>query len=202
MTTCLVVFVSGNGSNLQAIIDAIQAGEIDCRIALVVSNKPGVFALERARKAGIPSVVHTLKSYRDQGKTRIQYDIDLAALVVDRIGKQPDIQVLAGFMHILSADYLNKFKAGSVINLHPALPGTFDGAKAIERAFTAFQEGKVTGTGVMVHRVIPQVDRGEPIILKQVPIYATDTVADLETRIHSIEHALLIAGIKLLLSHE
>lgn len=194
MTKKIVVLISGNGSNLQAIMDAIEAKKINnAEIALVVSNKESAYGLERARKKGIPTLIKLLKPYKDSGRTRIDYDIDLADEIVGRVGQQPDLQVLAGFMHILSKEYLQKFTA-NVINLHPALPGCFDGAQAIERAFDAFTRGLISETGVMVHKVIPQVDRGEPIVQRHVPIYESDTLADLESRIHAVEHELLVEG--------
>lgn len=194
-----MVLISGNGSNLQAVIDAINAGRINAEIALVVVNRSNAFGLERAKLAGIPTLIKILKPYKDKGKTRLEYDIDLSHEIIALVG-QPTIQILAGFMHILSAEYLNAF-TGPVINLHPALPGCFDGARAIERALEAFKAGLIQNTGVMVHFVIPAVDRGEPIlqqvilVLRQnVPIYAEDTLQDLEKRIHSIEHELLVEG--------
>lgn len=85
------------------------------------------------------------------------------------------------------------------INLHPALPGAFDGAAAIPRAFEAFQKGEVANTGAMVHRVIKEVDRGEPLVVREVEIKKEDTLEDLEARIHSIEHEIIVEGTRLLL---
>lgn len=85
------------------------------------------------------------------------------------------------------------------INLHPALPGAFDGANAIPRAFEAFQKGEVKGTGVMVHRVIKEVDAGEPLIVRKVEIRQGDTLEDVEARIHSIEHEIIVEGTKKIL---
>jgi phosphoribosylglycinamide formyltransferase len=82
------------------------------------------------------------------------------------------------------------------INLHPALPGAFDGANAIPRAFEAWQKGEVKGTGVMVHRVIREVDRGEPLIVREVEIKEGDELADVEARIHSVEHEIIVEGTK------
>ncbi|KAL2916313.1 Bifunctional purine biosynthetic protein ADE5,7 [Polyrhizophydium stewartii] len=212
----LVVLISGNGSNLQAIIDATRADRIGAQVALVVSNRRGVFGLERAATAGIPTLVKTLKPYRDQGKTRVDYDVDLAVEIKARLAElaaadpasvplgadpsQPDLIVLAGFMHILSAEFLAGFADGRVINLHPALPGAFDGAHAIERAFDSFQRGEIANTGVMVHKVIPQVDRGEVVVKREVPILKTDTLATLEERMHSVEHELIVEGVRAMLT--
>lgn len=195
----LVVLISGNGSNLQALIDAIETGDIKAQIALVVSNKQAAFGLERAAKAGIPVFVKTLKSYKDAGKTRQQYDIDLASNILERA--KPSLTVLAGFMHILSPDFLSKFKT-PVINLHPALPGMFDGARAIERALEAFQKKEIEHTGIMVHKVIAHVDSGDVIIKQNIPILASDTLEMLQERIHALEHLLLVKAVKLILETE
>ena len=82
-----------------------------------------------------------------------------------------------------------------VINLHPALPGEFDGKDAIERAFKSFKEGLISRTGVMVHKVIPEVDRGATILTREVEIKVDDSLEDLEARMHSIEHGLLVDAV-------
>lgn len=188
----LVVLISGNGSNLQALIDAIAQGVLEARIALVVSNRRAAYGLVRAEKAGIPTRYFPLKPYREAGRSREAYDADLAAEVAAR---QPDLIVLAGWMHVLSPAFLDRFP-GRVLNLHPALPGQFAGVQAIERAYEAFQRGEITQTGVMVHRVIPEVDAGPVVATAQVPIHPTDGLADLEERIHRAEHRLLVAAVK------
>ena len=196
----IAVCVSGTGSNLQAIIDAIQVKELDCEIGLVVSNKLNVQGITRAQKVGIPTMTQTLASYKKQGKSRIEYDLDLAKAIKTHFdNKAPSLIVLAGFMHILSAEFLNEFPENSVINIHPALPGCFDGAKAIERAFADFQAKKIEFTGVMVHRCIPEVDRGTVIVKEVCPIKETDKLGDLEERIHEIEHRLIVQGVDLAL---
>ncbi|KAJ3116421.1 hypothetical protein HDU96_009678 [Phlyctochytrium bullatum] len=202
----IIVLISGFGSNLQAIIDASRSNHLPVDISLVVSNKSAAYGLQRAADASIPTLVFPFKPYRDQNKTRIQYDLDLADAILAKFrevtgdaGAVPDLVVLAGWMHILSAEFLSRFPAGGLINLHPALPGQFDGAKAIERAYAAFKEGKIKHTGVMVHRVIPEVDRGEVIVAREVEMVETDTLEDLEQRIHSKEHELMVEGIRLAL---
>jgi folate-dependent phosphoribosylglycinamide formyltransferase PurN len=94
---------------------------------------------------------------------------------------------------------LDKFP-GRVINLHPALPGEFDGIRAIERAYEAAKTQELKRTGVMVHQVVPEVDRGAPILTEEVPIHADDTLEMLETRIHQVEHRLLVEAIAKYLS--
>jgi formyltetrahydrofolate-dependent phosphoribosylglycinamide formyltransferase len=177
---------------LQAIIDAIQAEQLAAHIAVVVSNQADAYGLTRAERAGLPTLVFPFKPYREAGNSRKAYDADLAQMVK---AYTPDLVVLAGWMHVLSPAFLDQFP-GRVMNLHPALPGQFAGTHAIERAFEAFQRGQIEYTGVMVHRVIPEVDAGPVIAAETVPIYPADTLADLESRIHAAEHRLLVQAIR------
>ncbi|KAG2185121.1 hypothetical protein INT44_001911 [Umbelopsis vinacea] len=186
----IVVLISGSGTNLQAIIDATQSGDLKAEIALVVSNKQAAYGLKRAEAAGIPTKVFSLKRFKDQGKSRVDFDVHVANSIAEY---KPDLVVLAGWMHILSPEFLRVFP-NNVINLHPALPGQFDGAHAIDRAFDAFQKGEITETGVMVHKVIAAVDQGQVIMKEPVPIYSSDSLEDLENRIHSVEHGLIVKG--------
>ncbi|KAJ3410610.1 hypothetical protein HDV05_003560 [Chytridiales sp. JEL 0842] len=201
---CIIVLISGNGSNLQSLINASQSNLLPATISLVVSNKSSAYGLERAKAAGIPTLIFPLKPYKDAQKTRLEYDLDLADRILSEFNKYagkpvPDLVVLAGWMHILSAEFIQKLPAGKIINLHPALPGAFDGAHAIDRAYAAFKEGLIKNTGVMVHRVIPEVDRGEVILVKEVEILETDTLEALEERIHKVEHGLIVEGAKVAL---
>ncbi len=181
----LAVLISGNGSNLQAIIDACASGELAAEVVAVVSNRLDAFGLERARRANIPATAIS----KQQSQDRREYDSMLAEIVA---AHQPDWVVLAGWMRVLSCAFLDHFP-NRVVNLHPALPGTFPGTHAIERAFDAFQRGEIKHTGVMVH-VVPDegVDCGPVLEQESVPIYPRDSLADLETRIHSVEHRLLV----------
>lgn len=190
----LVVLISGNGSNLQAIIDAIQTGSLPARIEAVISNKRDAFGLHRAQNADIASRYFPLKPYREQDKSREEYDMDLAALISEY---QPDWIVLAGWMHILSAAFLNQFPE-RVINLHPALPGQIPGTHAIERAFEAFQNGEIRHSGVMIHHVIPEIDAGEVILAEKVPIYAEDTLETFAERMHITEHYVIVKALQIL----
>lgn len=196
MVKRLVVMISGYGSNLQAIIDACQSGELSAQVVAVFSNRKSAYGLERARRRGIPAEYFPLKPYRDQGHSREKYDADLAARVA---AYRPDLVVLAGWMHILSSEFIRHFR-GRLINLHPALPGTFPGTDAISRAYEAFQQGRISHTGCMVHHVVEEVDAGEPIAQAVVPIYPYDSLADLEARMHKTEHQLLIKAIAELLA--
>ncbi|MCB0201327.1 MAG: phosphoribosylglycinamide formyltransferase [Anaerolineae bacterium] len=191
----LVVMISGNGTNLQALIDASQSGKLDARIVAVFSNRADAFGLVRAEQAGIPAVTFPLTPYKQAGRPRNDYDGDLARLVA---AFQPDLIVLAGWMLILSPLFLSRFP-GQVINLHPALPGQFPGTHAIERAYAAFQRGEIDHTGVMVHWVIPQIDAGEVLASVPVAIEAGDTLQELETRTHATEHRLIVEATQMAL---
>src|SRR5690606_2815450 len=192
MTARLVVMISGSGTNLQAITDAIAAGTLDAEIVLAVSNRKAAYGLVRAEQAGIPTLYYPLKPYNDAGRSREQYDADLAAQIAPY---DPDLIVLAGWMHILSPAFLDHF-AGRVINLHPALPGAFAGTNAVERTFEAYQRGEVACGGCMVHYAIPEVDAGAVIVQEAVPIYPGDALADFETRLHETEHRLIVEAVR------
>ena len=192
MPTRLVVLASGNGSNLQAILDACASGELPARVVAVISNKVDAFALERARRAQVPA----LAAFKHKEQTRQAYDGALAGLVA---GFQPDWVVLAGWMRLLTNAFLDRFP-GRVINLHPALPGAFPGLHAIDRAFEAYQAGQIEQTGVIVHLVPDEgVDCGPVLAQAVVPIQAGDTLASLETRMHAVEHRLLVDTLRTLI---
>ena len=196
MKANLAVLISGNGSNLQAIIEAVAVGSLDAQIAVVVSNRKDAFGLERARRAQIPDRYFPLKPYRDAQRSRAEYDADLAALVSEYA---PDWVVLAGWMHILSERFLSCF-ANRVVNLHPALPGQFPGAHAIDDALAAFERGDVSHTGVMVHLVPDaRVDEGPVLAEQAIPIHPGDTHETLAERIHAVEHRLLVGTLKKLI---
>jgi len=183
----LVVMVSGSGSNLQAILDAVQEGSLPAEVVAVVSNRRKAYALERAEKADISTAYAPLKPYRDAGRTREDYDGDLAHLVSTF---DPTHVVLAGWMHIFSPAFLDHF-TGRVINLHPALPGQFPGADAIGDALAAFEAGKVDHTGCMVHVVTHALDEGPVLGTARVDILPGDTRDTLAARMHGAEHQLL-----------
>lgn len=189
-TMRLLILVSGSGTNLQAIIDCIKNKVLNCTITGVVSNKRDAFALERAKKNNIKTLYYPY----NRKNSRERYDLDLA----DMINKEfeYDLIVLAGWMHILSNNFINNVKT-SIINLHPALPGTFPGHKAIEDAFEAYQKGLIKYTGVMVHKVIEEIDAGEVLGELVIPIYPNDTIESLRDRIRYYEKSLLIKSIDL-----
>jgi len=186
-----VVMASGNGSNLQAVLDACAAGELPAQVVAVVSDQPDARALRRAAEAGVPSV-HV---GRLDGEARADYDSRLADIVA---GFAPDLVVLAGWMRILTTSFLGWFPE-RVVNLHPARPGELPGTRAIERAWQEALAGERTVTGVMVHLVPDEgVDDGPVLATEDVPIRPDDTLDTLEARIHAVEHRLLVDTIRIL----
>lgn len=200
----LTVLISGNGSNLQALIDSTTSttSPLPATIIRVISNRKSAFGLTRAASAHIPTHYHNLVAYKtkypgaDSSEARQAYDKDLAALV---LADKPDMVVCAGWMHILAPTFLDPMAAAGVpvINLHPALPGQFNGARAIERAHEAFQAGLIACTGVMIHYVIAEVDMGRPIVTRDVEIKAGEGIEALEDRIHCVEHELIVQGARM-----
>ena len=201
MSREIVVLISGSGTNLQALIDAVNNKSLNARIKLVISNRSKAFGLSRAQKAEIPTTTHILKPYKDAQsqdesgirRAREHYDSDLADVIVSA---KPELVVCAGWMHILSPIFLDKLRDAHVgiINLHPALPGQFDGANAIERAWEAGQKGEIIKSGLMVHWLIKEVDMGEPILTQEIEIIKGESLESFEERMHSIEHEIIVKG--------
>lgn len=200
----IVVLISGGGTNLQALIDASTGAtkQLNGTITRVISSSATAYGLTRAANAGIPSTVHTLKSYYEgipktdtaaRKTARDRFDSDLAALV---LAEKADLVVCAGWMLILSLSFLSPLKAAGVpiINLHPALPGAFDGTHAIERSWEAGQQGRVSHGGCMVHYVIEAVDMGEPLLVKELPVVPGEPLAVWEAKIHALEHVAIVDG--------
>lgn len=191
--TRIAVLISGFGSNLQAILDAVEGGDLPgVEVALVVSNRREAYGIERAMKHGAPVVYFPLAPYSRAGRSRREYDSDLASIL-----RAFDVAwvALAGWMHLLSDQFLICFPA-RVVNLHPALPGAFPGTHAIERAYAAYQRSEITHTGVMVHLVPDEaVDTGPVAAQTQVEILPDDSLEDLEARIHATEHELLVQAL-------
>jgi formyltetrahydrofolate-dependent phosphoribosylglycinamide formyltransferase len=194
----LAVLISGHGSNLQALIDAIQAGELEAQLVVVVSNRQEAYGLVRAKQAGIPTLYFPLKPYTSAGRSRAEYDEDLAQQLR---AYHPDLIVLAGWLHIFSPAFLNRF-SGQVVNLHPALPGAFPGLHAIERAYEAYRRGEIAHSGCMIHYVIPEVDAGEVIVQEIVPFAPDDTLERFEARMHAVEHRLILEALQCLCQEE
>jgi phosphoribosylglycinamide formyltransferase-1 len=177
------VLVSGEGSNLQALLD--RGLPVTC----VASNKAAVRALERARAAGLPTAVFAL----DDFVSREERDTAMADWL-----ESHDVRlvVLAGYMHLLRPCFLDRFR-GRVINVHPALLPQFPGAHAIEEALAA----GVPVTGATVHFVDEGVDTGDVIVQREVPVREGDTVETLRARIQAVEHELLPAVVRELCAH-
>ena len=185
----IVVLASGSGSNFQALVDAVEDGSLHARVVAVACDEEAAVVLQRAAAAGIASDI----VLRDSDETRRDYDRRLAAVVAEH---RPDLVVLAGWMRLLSMDFLSRFP-DRVVNLHPALPGEFPGTHAIERAFRASREAGLTRTGVMVHLVPDEdVDSGPVIATAEVPIHHDDTIEALEARVHATEHHLLVRAVR------
>lgn len=185
----LAVLISGNGSNLQAILDACASGELNARVLSVISNKAGAYGLVRASKAGVQPTYFP----KDEKESREEYDARLASCVS---ACRPDYVILAGWNRILSFNFLSSFP-GRVINLHPALPGMFPGTHAIARAHAAYQRGEIDHTGVMVHLVPDEgVDNGPVLGLQEIHFVPDESLERFEERVHDAEHRLLVDTLK------
>lgn len=173
-----VVLVSGDGSNLQAILDATRHGALDLVIAGVLSDRPGARALERARLAGIPAEAIDYAAAPDRAAfaTRLAARIDAL---------RPDFVILAGFMRILP-DALVAAYAGRMLNVHPSLLPKYPGLHTYRRALAAGEREH----GTTVHFVIPELDAGPGIIQFRVAVRPTDTEASLRERIQAGEHLI------------
>ena len=172
------VFASGHGSNLQAIIDAIKKNKVKAELCMVVSDNKNAYALKRALRASIITVVIDPKKF----KSREAMD---RAIVAELKSFGVNFVVLAGYMRILSPYFVKVFR-NKILNIHPALLPSFKGAHAIKDAFDAH----VASTGVTVHFVDEKVDHG-PIVAQEVlKIRKSDTLKTLEARIHKLEHRL------------
>ena len=172
----LAILASANGTNAQAIIEAVRAGKLDADVKVVLTNKEDAGVIERARRLGVPVEIVASKGYRN----RAEYD----ALVVDTLNKYDvDTIALAGWMRILSEVFVNAYQ-GRILNLHPALLPSFKGATAIVDAY----EHGVRITGCSVHLVTPELDAGPVIIQAAVPV--NGTVDELEAQIHRMEHRI------------
>ena len=174
----IVVLISGSGSNLQAILDAVASGFIAGRVSAVVSNKANVYGLERARRAGIATIVLDHKAYAD----RQSYDTALTAAIDEH---QPDLVVLAGFMRILTPNFVEHYQ-GRLLNIHPSLLPKYQGLNTHQRAIDA---GDVEH-GCSVHFVTAELDGGPVILQAKVPIFPDDDAESVAARVHEQEHRI------------
>lgn len=185
----LVVLISGNGSNLQAILDACSGKKLPASVVAVFSNKADAYGLVRAQSANVPAI-HFPKL---PNELRQDYDIRLAREITHY---KPDYIILAGWMRLLTLSFLNNFP-DRVINLHPALPGTFPGTHAIQRAYESWQRDEIDRTGVMVHLVPDEgVDDGPVLASQELFFQEGESLEQFEARVHAVEHNLLVSAIK------
>ncbi|WP_041522941.1 phosphoribosylglycinamide formyltransferase [Gilvimarinus agarilyticus] len=176
--TRVAVLISGSGSNLQALIDGQQSGELPIDIVAVISNRPDVRGLERARDAGIDAITLDHKEY----DSREAFD---QALTEQLDTLQPQLVVLAGFMRILTPAFTNHF-AGRMLNIHPSLLPKYQGLHTHQRALEAGD----TEHGVTVHFVTAELDGGPAAIQAVVPVAASDDAASLAARVQQQEHII------------
>ena len=174
----LGVLLSGSGTNLQAIIDAIDAGKLDATIELVVSSRPSAYGLKRAEAAGLQTLTLSKETYEDSFVADMVIATELKRYNVDYV-------VMAGYMRKVGVPILNTFP-NRVLNLHPALLPSFRGAHAIQDAY----EYGVKVTGVTVHLANADYDRGPIIAQRPVVVEEDWTVDQLEEAIHQVEHQL------------
>ncbi|MEJ2141703.1 MAG: phosphoribosylglycinamide formyltransferase [Gammaproteobacteria bacterium] len=185
----VVVLISGNGSNLQAIIDKIAADNIPAEVVAVISNKADAYGLTRARNAGIDVEVIEHTDHDD----RLSFDESLKEKI-DYY--QADLVVLAGFMRILTDDFVNHY-AGRMINIHPSLLPRYQGLNTHQRVLDA----KDTVHGASVHFVTPELDGGPVILQASVPIKENDTAESLAQRVHQVEHKIYPQVVKWFAEH-
>ncbi len=189
----LVVLISGHGTNLQAILDACAGGRLPAQVVAVYSNKAEAYGLVRAQQAGVPALFFPKRP----DESRRDYDRRLADSVAIW---QPDYIVLAGWMRLLTMEFLGRFP-DRVINLHPALPGAFPGTHAIERAYQAWQRGEIDRSGVMVHLVPDEgVDCGPVLGVEEIPFQEGESLEAFTARVHTVEHRLLVETLRRLLA--
>jgi len=186
----LAVMVSGGGTNLQSLIDGVEEGSIPAEICLVISSKAGVYALERARQAGIPTAVIARKEFSDLAAF---HQANLQAL------RQSGAEgvVLAGYLSILSGEIVEAY-AGRIINTHPALIPSFCGMGYYgERVHRAVLDYGAKLSGATIHFVDEGADTGPIILQEAVPVYPEDTEKTLAARVLEVEHRLLPKAVAL-----
>jgi len=187
MNRTLGILISGRGSNLQAIIDAIASGALDARVAVVISNRPDAQGLERARRAGIETLVMSHKGW----PSREVYDRALVTALKERgVG----LVCLAGFMRLLSPVFIEAFP-NAVLNIHPSLLPAFPGMEAQHQAW----EHGVKVSGATVHLVTPELDAGPIVVQTTVPVLDGDDADTLSARILAEEHRLYPEAIRIVL---
>jgi phosphoribosylglycinamide formyltransferase 1 len=184
----LGVMASGSGSNFEAVARSIESGNLNAKIAVLIHNKPGIKAIDRAQSRGIPTV---LLDHRDYA-TREDLDREIVATFQ---AHQVECVVMAGWMRVITQVLIDAF-IDRVINIHPSLLPSFPGIHSIEQALAA----KVKITGCTVHLVSLAVDSGPILVQAAVPILADDTAETLHARVQIQEHLILPQAIELMIS--
>ena len=180
----IVVLISGNGSNLQAILDACDSGHISGSVAAVFSDQSDAFGLKRAEKANVPAIFSGPKTFA----SRADFDADLMRQID---GYQPDLVVLAGYMRILSDEFVHHYM-GRMINIHPSLLPKHTGLNTHQRAIEAGDQEH----GTSVHFVTEELDCGPVILQAKVPVFTGDTPDQLKERVQSQEYKIYPLTIK------
>jgi len=188
-TPSIVILISGRGSNMISIVDAIHSGDLPVTVAAVISNRPDAAGLTFAQQAGIPTATINHKDF----DSRENFDQALASKIDEY---SPNLVVLAGFMRILTTEFVEHF-AGKLVNIHPALLPKFKGLNTHQRAIDAGEKEH----GASVHIVTPELDDGPVVMQARVPVLAADTEATLAARVLEQEHKLYPAAINQLLNN-
>ncbi|WP_434356455.1 phosphoribosylglycinamide formyltransferase [Parasalinivibrio latis] len=173
----ILVLVSGNGTNLQALMDACGTSIKGAQIRAVISNKADAFGLERARQAGVEAVAFPV-----EGRDRESYDLALSE-VIDRF--EPDLIILAGFMRILTPGFVQKY-LGRMLNIHPSLLPKYTGLNTHQRAIDA----EDLEHGASVHFVTEELDGGPVVLQARVPVFEGDTAEELQERVQDQEYRI------------
>ncbi|MEH7117565.1 phosphoribosylglycinamide formyltransferase [Neobacillus vireti] len=184
----IAVFASGNGSNFQAIIDVVTSGELAAEISVLICDKPGAYAVERANEAGIPSFVFQAKVY----PSKEEYE---EAILKELNKYDVDFIVLAGYMRLIGTTLLSAYQ-GRIVNIHPSLLPAFPGKDAIGQALAA----KAKWSGVTIHYVDEGMDTGPIIIQERVKLEDNETRETLQKKIQQIEHKLYPEVLQMLLT--
>ena len=192
----ILVLVSGNGTNLQALIDAHYSSIITAGICAVISDRPGIYALERARAAGIPA----LTEEPDKGLSKEQRRIEHSKRILERARNyKADLIILAGYLSILQGELLQEYM-GRIINIHPSLLPKYGGQGMYgERVHRAVLDAREKESGCTVHLVDQGTDTGTILLQRKVAVLAGDTAESLAQRIHKEEHSAIVEAAKLVL---
>lgn len=195
----IVVLASGAGTNLQALVDATRhpdaAGHLDAEVVGVYSHAASALALKRAERHGIPRYFVPLPGKKG---SRAAWDRDLAARIHAECSPV-DLIVMLGWTRVMSSDFLSAFGC-PILNLHPSLPGDLVGLDAIERAFDEYAAGRRDSAGVMVHRVVPEIDAGPVIVSEALPMPPGLSFDAFAEAMHALEHRLVVEAVRDIIS--